>query len=208
MALPDHFEFDLADNATTMWQLLTGHNTEDLTETQRQVDVILDGIPQGTRALEIGAGIGRLMREIDARSRFDKLFGVDSSNSMTMVGKRYPFDCLDTKLELSDGLRLPYADGWFDFVYSFTTFQHMLTRAIVHRNLTETYRVLRPGGVARIQTVASGPDRDPRDTELFDGRVFRDGEEFWREFEQLGFERVAVDVGLTHPEHIWVTATK
>lgn len=206
MALPDHFECDPADTAA-IWQLLVGHDAEDIAETAHQVDIIIANIPHGERALEIGAGVGRLMREVSTRMQFDEIRGVDSSISMTIVGQRYLLDTPNTKLELNDGLRLPYPDGYFDFVWSFITFQHMMSLAIVHRNLAETYRVLRADGVARIQTVASG-DRDPCDTELFDGRVFRDGEEFRKQFELVGFGQGAVMVGGTHPQHIWVTAQK
>jgi len=147
------------------------------------------------------------MKAVDDRGIFREVYGVDISISMCLVGQRYLEGRDRCKLELTGGTVLDFGDQQFDFAFSYTVFQHMLTKAIIHRNLCEIHRVLKPGGLARVQTVASG-DSDPRDAELYDGRVFRDGEEFWREFEQVGFERVKVETGLTHERHIWVTARR
>lgn len=207
MCMADNWEVSDPSDAGALWRLMVGHEREDMPASIAQAGVILDGIPHGIQCLEVGAGIGRLMNAVHASCRFVQVAGVDSSITMTLASERY-LQGTGMKVELTDGLRLPYPDTTFDFVYSFTVYQHMMSLAMVHRNLMETRRVLKPGGLCRIQTIASGADRDPRDLTLFDGRVFRDGEEFADRFRAAAMEVVAVEAGLTHPEHVWVTARR
>lgn len=206
MAVLDHWEID-PNNETEIWQRLIGHDSEDRAETVLQVSVILDEIPHGFRALEIGCGVGRLIREIELRHHFDHpVEGCDSSLSLVTIGNSGYLD--PPRIMLSDGLLLPYPDNSFDFVYSFTCFQHMRSLAMIHRNLTETKRILRPGAVCRIQTVIAKPDTSPRDFSSYDGRVMTSVEEFESMFRGAGLEVVKSETGLTHPEHVWVTGRK
>ena len=203
--------WELADptDERAIFQLMVGQDAENPSETALQTSVILDGpnpIPRGKRALELGAGVGRLVRAIGLTGRFEEVVGVDSSISMTLASERYLNGC-GGRVILTDGLHIPFPDNHFDFVWSFTVFQHLVALAIIHRNLMEIRRVLIPNGLCRIQTIASG-DQDPHNTELFDGRVFRSGEEFADRFRAVGLEVVMVEQGLTHPQHIFVTARK
>jgi ubiquinone/menaquinone biosynthesis C-methylase UbiE len=49
-----------------------------------------------------------------------------------------------------DGKSLPVEDGAVDFVYSFITLMHLQSFAAFRSYLRETYRVLRPGGLAHL----------------------------------------------------------
>ena len=52
----------------------------------------------------------------------------------------------------SDGIDLAlFASEYFDFVYSYAVFQHIPSRHVVLNYLQETRRVLKPGGIARLQ---------------------------------------------------------
>jgi ubiquinone/menaquinone biosynthesis C-methylase UbiE len=104
------------------------------------------------------------------------------------------------RVVLSNGVELPFASNSFDFVYSFTCFQHMPTIEIVRANIREAHRVLRYSGICSVQTVKGVPD-----PALYDGVVFPDVVEFEKEFEQVGFK--IIDAHLDR-DWIWVTGRK
>lgn len=208
MAFTDYWEIEHSTDAE-IWPLMIGKDAEDPAETERQVSAILNSdpaIPVGQRALEIGAGVGRLVKAISSTGRFNEVYGVDSSMSIVLASQEYLRDRASV-VHLGDGINLPFPDGYFDFVYSFTAFQHMVSLAIIHRNLREIRRVLTTGGLCRIQTISSNGD-DPRDLKTYDGRVFRSVDEFVQQFRDVGLEVVGTAEGLTHPKHIFVTARK
>ncbi len=207
MAFTDAWE--IKDDAE-IWPLMIGKNTEDSVDTEQQVSVILNSvpvIPAGQRALELGAGVGRLIRAIASTGRFNEVCGVDSSMSIILASQKYLRDHPAVTVHLGDSVNLPFPDNHFDFVYSFTVMQHMISLAIIHRNLREIRRVLVPGGLCRIQTISSNGD-DPRDLKTYDGRVFRSVDEFADQFRDVGMEVIGTAEGLSHPKHIWVTARK
>jgi ubiquinone/menaquinone biosynthesis C-methylase UbiE len=209
VAFQEHWEIEHATNAE-IWPLMIGKDTEDSAETELQIAMILNSvpvIPAGHRALELGAGVGRLVRAISPTGRFSEVCGVDSSMSIVLASQEYLRDHPAVTVHLGDGVNLPFPDNHFDFVYSFTAFQHMISLAIIHRNLREIRRVLVPGGLCRIQTINSNGD-DPRDLKTYDGRVFRSVEEFAEQFQDAGLEVIGTAEGLTHPKHIYITARK
>src|SRR6185437_13419554 len=99
---------------------------------------------------EIGCGPGRLMRPMS--QYFDQIYGVDVSDAMVtlarekLAGIPNAFPCAiggsDLKL---------FPDRHFEFVYSYAVFQHIPSPDVVFSYLRETVRVLKPGGVARLQ---------------------------------------------------------
>lgn len=190
MASREFWETNIHDK-TSMWLKVIGQPEEDEAETLATASKIFAGA-KGKSCLEIGAGVGRLLKF--ALSTFTEVVGVDVSKAITaLADSRY-------RILLTDGLTLPFPDESFDFVYSFTVFQHMPDLATVQTNLKETYRVLRKGGVCRIQTVEGEPNPS-----LYDGRVFPSSEAFWAEFEQAGFTKVSAE---TENAWIWITAKK
>ncbi|MEP7362975.1 MAG: class I SAM-dependent methyltransferase [Acidobacteriota bacterium] len=105
---------------------------------------------QARRALEIGCGPGRLMKPLSAL--FGEIHGVDISDQMVArarenlagVPHAHPHHAPNSNLEA-------FADASFDFVYSYAVFQHIPSREVVVGYLDEAARVLKPGGIIRVQ---------------------------------------------------------
>jgi SAM-dependent methyltransferase len=103
-----------------------------------------------TRALEIGCGPGRLLRPMS--QYFSQIYGVDVSDAMVALAKEKLRDVLHAFPHAIGGSDLKlFPDQHFDFVYSYAVFQHIPDADVVFSYLRETVRVLRPGGVARLQ---------------------------------------------------------
>jgi ubiquinone/menaquinone biosynthesis C-methylase UbiE len=100
----------------------------------------------GRRVLEVGVGLGadhQLFAEAGAR-----LAGVDlTERAVEHVRRRFNLMGLQSALHLANAEQLPFADHAFDVVYSWGALQHTPdTSRAVH----EVWRVLRPGGMARV----------------------------------------------------------
>ncbi len=102
------------------------------------------------RALEIGCGSGRLMRPMSRH--FLEIHGVDVASDAIRQAREnlqdlphaHPREIHGTSLDV-------FADQSFDFVYSFGLFPYIPSRELVVAFLREIHRVLRPGGLARLQ---------------------------------------------------------
>jgi len=100
-----------------------------------------------TQALEIGCGYGQWLQPL---SRLVKLAcGFDIHSDVINKGVRLldAHDVRNVILWLNDGTSIPAGSDVADLVYSISVFQH-LPRAIVTGYLDESFRVLKPGGVA------------------------------------------------------------
>lgn len=198
MAPKQHWEVD-PFNDREIWIRLIG----DIKETPRDTAIlgrkIFEGIVPGFRCLEVGAGVGRLL--LEASQHFDTaVYGVDSSVSMVAASTRYLLATQRCRVILTDGVSLPFHDDHFDFVYSYTCFQHMPTLAMIRANLKEIFRVLRRGAKCRIQTV-----RGENGNGRHDGYVFRSVTDLSVEFVTVGFNEVNITL---EGEWLWATATK
>ena len=102
------------------------------------------------RALEIGCGSGRLMRPMSRH--FLEIHGVDvaadairqARENLQDLPHAHPREIHGTSLE-------DFGDQSFDFAYSFALFPYIPSRELVLAFLREIHRVLRPGGLARLQ---------------------------------------------------------
>jgi SAM-dependent methyltransferase len=97
--------------------------------------------------LEIGHGGGRLLA---AASRcFQFVIGVDihDENDKVHFALR-DRGIRNAQLMKTEGARLPVGPEHVDCVYSFIVLQHVETYAVFKRYVEETYRVLKPGGLA------------------------------------------------------------
>lgn len=104
----------------------------------------------GWRALEIGCGPGRLMRPMSRH--FVEIDGVDVSDEMIGIAKQRLSDLPNAHTHHNDGASLSmFPDETFDFVYSYAVFQHIPSREVVIQYLREAHRVMKTGGLARLQ---------------------------------------------------------
>jgi SAM-dependent methyltransferase len=98
------------------------------------------------RFLELGCGIGRLMRPLAAEC--GAIDGVDISDEMVRLGRERLADLPKARLHANSASDLAaIADGSCDLVYSYAVMQHLPDVALFWRSWREALRVLRPGGV-------------------------------------------------------------
>lgn len=109
------------------------------------------------RALDFGCGVGRLSRALAAR--FDEVHGVDIAPAMVEAGRRFDVAGeVEFHVHREPDLSL-FADGFFRFLYSSITLQHLEPR-FIEAYLDEFARVLAPDGVMVFQ-LPSEPRRPP-----------------------------------------------
>ena len=98
------------------------------------------------RVLEIGVGLGAdHQRFAEAGAR---LHGVDlTPRAIEHTSRRLTVCDLSSRLRVADAEALPYPDERFDLVYSWGVLHHSPDPP---RAIKEVWRVLRPGGVARV----------------------------------------------------------
>jgi ubiquinone/menaquinone biosynthesis C-methylase UbiE len=129
---------------------------------ERDLDTImLKGLdlPPDAVAIEIGCGLGRLLRPLSPRVR--EAHGVDISSEMVRRAAEDLRDCPNVHLHHTDGGLQQFANSSFDFAYSYTVFQHITDKAAVLRYLRDTARVLRPNAIFRFQ-ICRGDEQGPR----------------------------------------------
>jgi ubiquinone/menaquinone biosynthesis C-methylase UbiE len=103
--------------------------------------------PETKTALEIGHGGGRLLAS--ASRSFQFVIGVDihDENDKVHAALRER-GVRNAQLLKTEGAQLPVGSGHVDCVYSFIVLQHVETYAVFKRYFEETFRVLKPGGLA------------------------------------------------------------
>jgi SAM-dependent methyltransferase len=172
-----------ASNEEEFW--LSGER--DLTER------VLDGLDLASDAtvVEIGCGVGRLLRPLS--KRVGRAIGVDISTEMIARGRRLCSDLANVEFQRCEGDLKGIDDGICDFVFSHIVFQHLPRRIYITRYLKEALRVLKPGGVLRVQV-------DGRSRQVF-RRVVADswsgvvysGRQLRRTLQRVGFAEIGLD---------------
>ena len=103
------------------------------------------------RLLEIGCGIGRMTRHL---SRFfAEVHGTDVSGEMIRQGRERLRDLSNVTLHETSGVdfsELP--SDYFDIIFSVYVFQHVPSADVIHSNIGDACRVLKPGGLFKFQT--------------------------------------------------------
>lgn len=100
-------------------------------------------------ALEIGHGGGRIL--IAACSKFKHVTGIDVHQSNDPVKRKLNRAGLaNYSLQTTDGSSIPNNTNSLDFIYSYIVLMHVPNIDIFRDYLSETHRVLRPGGVAQL----------------------------------------------------------
>jgi len=118
--------------------------------------------PRCRRALEIGCGLGRLMRPLSAQ--VGEIHGIDVSDEMVRGARERLSNILNAHVHRGGGADLAdFDDELFDLVYSYAVFQHIPSRDVIFGYLLEACRVLAPGGVFWFQAngvpgVTEAPD--------------------------------------------------
>jgi SAM-dependent methyltransferase len=161
-------------------------------------DIELDS---SAAALEIGCGIGRLVRPLSARVA--EVTGVDISGEMIRQGQEALRDLPNAQLHRTDGDLSAVADASLDLVFSHIVFQHIPARKAVTRYFEEAARVLRGGGIFRFQIDGRPPRLGIPDT--WNGVRFT-GAAVRRELAAAGFE--VLDLTGEGTQYMWVTARR
>ena len=93
----------------------------------------------GKRVLEIGGGIGQVLRMLqDHEPAIDELVGINNIDYPAVdVGRR-------ARLVKADVCAMAFAEHEFDLVFSLATFEHVHD---LQRAVQQIHRVLRPGGL-------------------------------------------------------------
>lgn len=106
--------------------------------------------PKELRVLEIGCGIGRIL--ISMASIFKEAIGVDVSKKMIALSKKYVEKIPNCHTYENSGSDLSlFEDDYFDFCYSYIVFQHIPKKEIIENYIKEVSRVLKTGGIFRVQ---------------------------------------------------------
>ena len=131
--------------------------------------------------LEIGCGYGNLMFGLADHVR--SIVGVDVHQQPLdkahdiLRGKR------NASVVLTDGISLPFKDGSFSLVYSYSVMQH-IPRELVCRYVAESRRVLKLGGRVFLQFINA--DKSPNKRKRINLDVARQQSIAWTTAEILG----------------------
>lgn len=154
-----------SDNAyhSVMTAKIDWNNKEYYLEGKKCVEEFLvpflnkKGIKDRMSILDLGCGTGRTT--IHFLEYFDTVVGTDVSEEMIAVAKNDHADS-GIKFLATSGEDLKELDSEsFNMVFSFATLQHINTRKGVEKNIEEIYRILKPGGCAKIEV--RGAPGDP-----------------------------------------------
>lgn len=167
---------------------------------------VLDGldVKSDWRVLEIGCGMGRLLRPLSPRVA--RVVGVDLSEEMLRRARDHCGSLPNVQVHLTGGDLGFLPDSSFDFVFSHIVFQHLPRKAYAERYFREAFRLLAPGGTFRVQV-------DGRSRQFFrrwiadswSGVVFS-ARELVRRLERTGFQVTSIRGEGT--QYLRATATK
>jgi ubiquinone/menaquinone biosynthesis C-methylase UbiE len=158
--------------------------------------------PRARRALEIGCGPGRLLKPMSRL--FGEVHGVDVADGMVAKAKERLAGIPHAHAHVGSGSDLAqFADESFDFVYSYAVFQHIPSGEVVFSYLREAVRVLKPGGLIRVQV--NGLPKTAKVYDTWSGVRISTGEihEFCR---QQGVQLLALEGRDT--QYMWTTWRK
>ena len=104
---------------------------------------------RGRALLDVGCGWGRW--SVAAAQRGYRTIGIDPSLGAVMAARRVAAELkADAVFVVGDARYLPFRSGGFDAVFSYSVIQHF-SRIDAERSIAEMGRVLREGGLARVQ---------------------------------------------------------
>ncbi|MBS4031436.1 MAG: methyltransferase domain-containing protein [Clostridiales bacterium] len=111
---------------------------------QRQTGTLIDRLPDlhGKTILDLGGGTGKLAAALSTEGA--DVYLLDASKQMLKRAQRV---LPGNRIFLGDAARLPFANDMFDVALIVDAIHHMPAQ---HEVITETRRVLRPGGLLYI----------------------------------------------------------
>ncbi len=107
--------------------------------------------------LDFGCGVGRMTRAF--ASSFKSCTGVDVSENMVALARKYNADVPHCKFVTNKSAVLPFADRNFDFIFTVLVLQHLPTKAIIRSYIAEFIRVAKDNGVVVFQLPIEVPIR-------------------------------------------------
>jgi ubiquinone/menaquinone biosynthesis C-methylase UbiE len=118
---------------------------------KKDLKLITDGgNSKKMRILEIGCGAGRMTKHLG--EIFGEVHGVDVSDEMIRLGKTRLKSLGNVHLYHNNGSDLSMFSGnFFDFVFSFITFQHIPEKEVIVNYIKETHRVLNSNRIFKFQ---------------------------------------------------------
>lgn len=99
--------------------------------------------------LEIGCGVGRMTEFL--ADNFKNVIAIDISKNMLAIARDRLKNFKNIEYFVSTGSRIPIDKESADFVFSYIVFHHFLSQKMVLDSLKDIYRILRGGGIAKIQ---------------------------------------------------------
>jgi spore maturation protein CgeB len=106
-------------------------------------------LPKKARAFELGCGVGRLLRP--AARIFDEVIGIDISGEAVEKARKFLCDFSNVKIIHGNGTDLHEIEqGAIDVVFSYAALTSCPT-SVIASYLVEFHRILRPGGLMRLQ---------------------------------------------------------
>lgn len=117
----------------------------DFSRTRKNVweefKLLADYAKDGDKVLDLGCGNGRML-ELFINKKID-YYGLDVSEKLIAIAKqKYP----DKNFQVFDGLKIPFADNYFDKIYCVAVLHHIPSVELREEFLKEARRVLKPGG--------------------------------------------------------------
>ena len=119
----------------------------------------LDKLPEGTKVLDVGCGIGGSTRILAKSYNFDAT-GITISPKQVQRATELTPEGVSAKFQVDNALNLSFPDNSFDVVWSIEAGPHMPDKA---KYAQEMMRVLKPGGTL---VVADWNQRDDRQIPL------------------------------------------
>jgi SAM-dependent methyltransferase len=118
------------------------------------------------RLLEIGCGIGRMTRLL--AEAFGEVHATDVSAEMIDQARARLKDYPNVHLHETNGVNFAALPGdYFDVIFSVYVFQHVPNAEVIHSNIRDACRSLKPGGIFKFQVCGIDHEayaRIPKDT--------------------------------------------
>jgi SAM-dependent methyltransferase len=150
---------------------------------------VFDYLNKGDKVLDLGCGSGRLFPKFQDKGV--EYFGIDNSEELIEIAKK---ENPQGNFQISDGLKLPFSDGFFNKVYSFAVIHHIPSKELRFKFVQEAKRVLKKDGTIVLTTWDLWNKKEPRKSvfkNIFNRELeFKDIFYPWRDnFRKIVFNR-------------------